>query len=257
MSDLLRATVLGVEIDRISLSQAAGRIEGWIEEARRPAPAAGARIVVTPNAEMIYQSQTDPELLEVLRRADLAVPDGSGVVWASRRVGQPVPERVPGVDLAAALLERAARKGYRIYLFGGKPGVAERAAEAMRRAHPGLQIAGCRHGYFGPGDEPEIVAGIRAAQPDLLCVCLGSPKQEKWIGRNAAATGAAVSIGLGGFLDVWAGDAERAPHWMRNLGLEWLFRLYQEPWRFRRMMVLPKFALAVALLASRPLRKGV
>lgn len=253
-----RATVLGVEVDRITLNRAKQIVENFIEQRRRDGKAGeGTRVVVTPNAEMIYQSQYDPELHRVLRRADLAVPDGSGVVWAARRVGRPVPERVPGVDLASALLERAAAKEYRLYLFGGQPGVAARAAEQMCRAHPGLRVVGCRHGFFGPEENSAIVEDIRRARPDLVFVCLGSPKQEKWIGCYGDSLGAGAVIGLGGFLDVWSGMARRAPLWIRNLGLEWLYRLCREPWRYRRMMVLPKFALAVALWGSRPLRKGV
>ena len=241
--------ILGVRVHRVGLAEAAELVLGMA------AGAAGKPcLVATPNAEMIYAAQTDRALRRTLERADLLVPDGAGVVWAARHLGLPVPERVPGVDLAAAVLQRLARTGGRVYLLGGRPGVSEKARERLLAAFPGLSIPGCHHGYFGPAEEEEIVADVRASRAQLLLVCLGSPKQEKWAGAHLERLGVPVSIGVGGFLDVWAGVVRRAPETFRKANLEWLYRLLIQPGRFWRMLALPKFVLAVLLRGSRPLR---
>lgn len=242
-----RATVLGIPIDRVSLREAAGRVESWI--ASRPGR---PRVIVTPNAEMVYAAQTDQELWDILHQADLMVPDGVGVVWASRRLGEPVPEKVAGVDLASELMARFALSGRSIYLFGGKPGVAEIAAARLRESYPGLRIVGHHHGYFKPEEEARLVEEINRAAPDMLFVCLGSPKQEKWIWRNRDRLGVSAAIGLGGSLDIWAGIVKLTPEFIRRAGLEWFHRLIREPRRFKRQLALPRFTLAVLRYGKNP-----
>jgi N-acetylglucosaminyldiphosphoundecaprenol N-acetyl-beta-D-mannosaminyltransferase len=207
------------------------------------------RQVITLNAEIIYQAQSNPDLLQLINQADLVTPDGAGVVWASRYLGRPVPARVTGIDLVLALGPVAEVKGYRLFLLGAAPGVAEEAGQKLQESYPKLVVAGAYHGYFQPGspEEQQVLQMIRQAQPDLLLVALGAPRQEFWIRQHLAAGDLTVpvSIGVGGSLDVIAGRVERAPAWMRRCQLEWLGRLLREPRRWRRMLALPKFVLKV------------
>lgn len=240
-----RVRVLGVGFDPVTLDEAAARIESFVHEG-------GPHQVATPNPEIVYVAQFDPEFRRLLNRADLVTPDGTGIVWATRQVGQPVPERVTGVELAEAVMERAARAGFKLYFLGAAPGVAEEAARRLRELYPGLQVVGVHHGYFKPDDEPEVLDSIRQAHPDLLFTGLGSPKQERWIAGHQPLLQVPVAMGLGGSFDVWAGRVPRAPQLMRRLHLEWLFRLGREPRRFWRMLALPKFVLAVRRFGSEP-----
>jgi len=201
--------------------------------------------VVTLNPEMIMAAQHDGELRRALEESSLVVADGIGVVWASRVLRQPLPERIAGIDLAVAVLQVAAAQGRAVFFLGGEEGVAERAAERLCRRFPGLRVAGVHHGYFTEAENHRIVRMIAEKAPDLLLVGLGAPKQELWIYRNLGFLGARVAMGVGGALDVFAGRVKRAPVAWQKLGLEWAYRLIQQPWRFRRMLALPKFAAAV------------
>lgn len=238
MRSLDRVEILGIPFDKVTMDEAVRRVATFIEEG-------GPHLVVTPNPEIVYASKTDPELRDLLRAASLVVPDGAGIVWASRYLGDPVPERVPGIDLMAGLLEMSSRRGFRVFLLGSRPGVAEEAAHRLRQAYPGLSVAGTLHGYFRPEEEGQVIRTIRAAAPDILLVGMGAPRQEKWLARNLQRLGVPVGLGVGGSLDVWAGRARRAPPWMRRANLEWLYRLYREPRRAIRMLALPRFAWAV------------
>lgn len=220
------------------MAAAVAKVEQYIGEGR-------PRLIATANAEMVMTAQEDRELAGVLAAADLVVADGAGVVWAARHAGQPVPERVAGYDLAQALLARAADRGWRVYFFGGAPGVADTAAAKATTRHPGLTVVGVRNGFFTPDEEPAIIAAIKAAQPHILLVALGVPKQEKWLARHLAELAVPVAMGVGGTFDVMAGVAKRAPLWMQQSGLEWLYRLYREPYRLIRMLALPRFVLRV------------
>jgi len=202
--------------------------------------------VLTLNPEFLYRAQSDPELMELARRADLVTPDGIGIVWGCRMAGRPGVERVTGIDLMLSLIPRAAREGWRVYLLGAAPGVAEEAAARLRQDFPDLQVAGTHHGYFSEGDEAAAVAEkVRQARPQLLFVALGAPKQELWIDRYLEQTGASVAIGVGGSFDVIAGKVPRAPLWSQPLHLEWLARLLRQPSRWRRQLVLPKYVWLV------------
>lgn len=212
--------------------------------------------VFTPNAEIVMQAVREPELANMLNRADLLLPDGAGVVLGARLLGTPVKEKVSGIDVARGLLKRGQKRKLRFFLFGGKPGVAEQAAIHLLTDYPGISIAGFRDGYFDSAESAAIVEEINSVSPDILFVCLGAPKQERWIMENRDSLRCGVAIGLGGSLDVFAGTGKLAPEWMRRAGLEWLFRLVREPHRWRRMLDLPRFVLLTLFTRLREGRKG-
>ena len=194
--------------------------------------------VVTPNAEILYQAGRDAALREAVDRADLALPDGVGVVMAGKILGRPVERKLAGVEFGDAVIGRAAETGKSVYFLGAKPGVAEKAAANLREKHPGLIVAGCADGYFG--DDAAAASRVRESGAWILLICLGSPKQEIFLERFRNETGCRLAAALGGSLDVYAGNAKRAPRWMIRLGLEWLYRLVREPKRFGRMMKIPR-----------------
>ncbi len=203
--------------------------------------------VFTPNSEIAMNAYKDEEFLKLINGAALRTPDGIGIVYASRIVGKPVPEKVAGFDIAMNLLPRMAEEGKSLFLFGSKPGVAERAGAILAESNPGLKIAGTRNGYFSDEDTEEIISEINGSGADVVLVCLGSPKQERWIMENKDKLWCKVMMGLGGTLDAVTGDMPRAPEWWCKHSLEWLYRLLKQPSRIGRMMSLPKFALTVLL----------
>lgn len=239
-----KVNILGVNVDRVNIEEAADRICGMLEE-RRP------HSVYTPNSEIIMLAYQNAEFRELLNRADLLTADGIGVVYASRILHKPIDERAAGYDIACRVLEHIAHSGHRLFLFGGKPGVAEQAQEKLQRKYEFLNIVGTHNGYFSTEEEPAIVEEINRSGADLVFVCLGAPAQEKWIDRNMPKLRVKVLMGIGGSLDVFAGNVERAPQRWCDLGLEWLYRLIKEPWRIGRMMALPKFAATVFLKGKR------
>lgn len=234
----MRVNLLGAKIDALNMEETVERVAGFVRSGR-------PHRIITLNPEFLYRAQFENQLMELAKRADLVTPDGVGIVWACRVAGRPVPERVTGIDLMLRLVERAAAEGWRVYLLGAAPGVAEEAAERLGLKHPGLQVVGINHGYFQGNEENEVAAEIKKAKPDLLFVALGAPKQERWIDRHLEETGAAAALGVGGSFDVVAGRAKRAPQWIRSLHLEWLSRLLRDPSRWRRQLVLPLFAWLV------------
>jgi N-acetylglucosaminyldiphosphoundecaprenol N-acetyl-beta-D-mannosaminyltransferase len=195
---------------------------------------------------MLVAAHDDPGFRRLLNQADLNVADGVGVVLASRWLGMPLPERITGSDGIHHLAEHSARSGYRIFLLGAAPGVAETVAQKLQAAHPGLQVAGSYAGSPREEERDEIVGRVRSADPDLLFVAYGVPAEEIWIAENRERLGVPVMIGVGGTFDFVAGLAHRAPLWIRRMGLEWLYRLGREPWRWRRQLALPRFVLLVA-----------
>jgi N-acetylglucosaminyldiphosphoundecaprenol N-acetyl-beta-D-mannosaminyltransferase len=237
---LERQYLLDLPVDPLPLAEAVARAEAAIRAHQVGTPLVPMQIV-TLNAEMAMQARASSALADVIRQCGLVVPDGSGVVWALKRRGTSV-TKVAGVELVDALAARAAQTGFRLYLLGAKPGVAAEAGAKLAERHPGLVIAGARDGYFGPDDEPALIAEIRAANVDILLVALGVPRQELWIAQQQAALDVPVAMGVGGSLDVFAGRVRRAPLTFQRLHLEWLYRLVQEPWRFQRMRAtLPAF----------------
>jgi len=233
--------VLGVRVHVVSMSEAVARVSEAIAAARSGAPPLH---VVTINPEFVMRARRDPVFAAVLEQAQLCLPDGVGIVWAARLTGVRL-ERVPGVDFIGALAPVAARAGWRMFLLGGAPGVAGEAGAALQAAHAGLRIAGAWAGSPDPAGDEESCLRIRLASPDLLFVAYGAPAQDAWIARNLARLGVPVAAGVGGAFDFIAGRAPRAPVWARRAGLEWAHRLVHQPWRARRMLALPRFAVAV------------
>ena len=230
--------ILGVPVASLTMGEAVEQAERWMDERH------GA-LIATANAEMIMNATRDEELLEILRAADLVVPDGAGTVWAAHHLGHEMPERVAGYDLTQELLKRAPEKNRRVFFFGSAPGVAEKAKQKAEAMYPGIQVVGVRNGYFSEEEVPAIIREIREAQPDLLLAALGVPKQEKWLKKYKEKLEVPVSIGVGGTLDVMAGTAKRAPVWMQKAKLEWLFRGILQPKRAGRLLALPKFVFRV------------
>ena len=233
-----RVEILGVKVDAVTMAQAVDFVEKLIE-ARKPS------IVATANAEMLMRATHDAELERILNAAELVVPDGAGTVWAAHHLGYEMPERVAGYDLVQELLKLAPEKSQRIFFFGSAPGIAEKAKVKAETLYPGIKIVGTRNGFFTAADEPEIIAQIRAAAPEILLAALGVPKQEKWLAAHKLELNVPVSIGVGGTLDVMAGAVRRAPKWMQRAKLEWLFRAMLQPSRAGRLIALPKFVLKV------------
>ena len=237
-----KANILGVQVDSVTMSQAVAAIEAMINENQSGHK---VHLVATANAEMVMLANQDPVLAAILAAADLVVPDGAGVVWAARHTGQAVPERVAGFDLAQELFSISAKKGYRIYFLGGAPGIAAQAQVAAKLKYGDINFVGVHDGFFRPDEIPELVKNINEVNVDLLFVALGVPKQEKWLYQIQATLSAKVAIGVGGTFDVMAGVMKRAPLWMQQTNLEWLFRLMMQPTRAIRMLALPKFVLKV------------
>ena len=234
-----RLKLMGVPVDAITYDGWIDRIGAWIRAGD------GARHVCTVNPEFIMIAQGDPIFFNILNRAEICVPDGIGLLWASRHLGAPLPERVTGSDGVPLIARHAAQKGWKLYLLGAAEGVAERAARILREKHPTLQITGVYGGSPDAAEEDEIVARINASGADILLVAYGAPQQDLWIARNLPRLEVAMAMGVGGALDFIAGVVPRAPFWMRDRGIEWLYRLLRQPWRLRRMLRLPRFALAV------------
>jgi N-acetylglucosaminyldiphosphoundecaprenol N-acetyl-beta-D-mannosaminyltransferase len=231
--------LLGVRVHAVTMSQTLA----WVEAA---VAARAPRQICTANPEFVMAAQRDREFLDLLNRADLVIPDGVGLLWAARQQGEHLPERVAGSDLIYRLAELAARHGWRLYFLGAAEGVAQQAAEALRAKYPGLVVAGTFAGSPRPEENAALVARVKAARPDVLMVAYGAPAQDKWIVRNLNELGVPVSLGVGGAFDFVAGVVPRAPVWLQRLNLEWLYRLWKQPWRIRRIfMAVVGFPLAV------------
>jgi len=229
----------GVRISPVSMTEALDKIEGFIQE-KTP------HHVVTSDANAILRAQEDSEYAGIIRRAALITPDGYGVMWGARLLNLPVYERVTGVDMVTGICERAAKNGYSIYIVGAAPGVAATAADKLAQRFPGLRVAGTKHGFYKPEEEQAVIENIRNAKPDVLFVAFGIPKQEKFIAQHFEELGVPVSLGVGGSFDVYSEKLKRAPEYIQRSGMEWLYRVWQEPWRWKRMGYVPRF-MAFAL----------
>lgn len=236
-----RTHILAIGIDKVTMAEAVESCLAWVDGDK-------PRLIVTPNAEHVYRAVHDPEFAAIENSADLVIPDGIGVLMASRILGDPVPEKVAGVELATNLLAAMSNRGRgSVYLLGGKPEVVAEAARRLGERFPGVTVAGYQDGYFKPDAESEVVAAIRRAKPDLLVVGMGMPRQEIWLARHLPETGAKIGIGAGGTIDVWAGAAPRAPQWMIKSNLEWLFRIVKMGRYSRSLPPLAKFMGLVVL----------
>ena len=280
--------ILGVRVDCVDFQQALDAVSGWIAQAQAeerarssektentgpfadnlsedeysggqthssllaPHSSQPTRQVCTVNPEFIMTARRQPTFAQVLAEADLCTPDGVGVLWAARRAGVRLNERVTGSDGIYRLCERAAAQEWRVFFLGAAPGIAEHAAAELARLYPGLPVAGTYGGSPSQADWPQIRQKLAAAQADLLFVAYGHPRQDIWIHQHREELPVAVALGIGGAFDFVAGITPRAPFWLRRLGLEWLYRLARQPWRWRRMAALPLFALLVLLQWARP-----
>lgn len=245
-----RLLVLGVRADRIDMAGALARSEALIEQHRQNA--GPVHQIITLNTEFVWTARKHEAFRETINQAALVVADGMGIVWASRILKFPFPERVAGADLLPLLAERCAARGFRLFLLGAAPGVADQAARVLQQRFPGLQIAGTYAGSPAPAEAEHILQLIRAARPDVLAVAYGAPRQDLWIHQHAQALGEAgvgVALGVGGSFDFIAGRVRRAPRWVQRAGLEWAFRVLCQPRRAWRARVL--FPMGVLVWAQR------
>jgi N-acetylglucosaminyldiphosphoundecaprenol N-acetyl-beta-D-mannosaminyltransferase len=231
-------SILGVRVDSLPARNLIEVLDGFV---------AGGwpRHVVTVNPEFLVQARRAPVFRDVLNSADLALADGVGLVWAARLLGFGSLVRNPGVEAVEGLAALCASKGYRMFLLGAGPGVAEETGRVLAARHPGFHAAGCYGGSPSPAEQQAIIDVVRAARPHILLVAYGAPHQDLWIRQNLDVLGVPLCIGVGGTFDYLSGRVPRAPGWMRRAGLEWLFRLARQPWRWRRMLRLPVFVLLV------------
>ncbi|MGE5474031.1 MAG: WecB/TagA/CpsF family glycosyltransferase [Ignavibacteriales bacterium] len=233
-----RIDMLGVPIDYVDMEDACERAKMFSVGDR-------FRYIFTPNPEIIMLAQNDEEYKRVLNSADMLVPDGIGVVWASWLYGKKLPERVPGFEIVKELIAWGASHGWKFYLLGGKPGIAERAKTNLEKVYPSIKVVGTHHGYFKEDKDEEVIAHINLCNPNIIFVAMGAPLQEKWIFKNRRKLNARLAMGVGGALDIISGKTKRAPEVYTRYGLEWLYRLIKEPSRITRMIVIPLFFVKV------------
>jgi N-acetylglucosaminyldiphosphoundecaprenol N-acetyl-beta-D-mannosaminyltransferase len=246
-----RIHILGLPVDGVTYAEWLDLIDEWVNTPRHDANAEGTGVkvhhVCTINPEFMMIAQRDINFYNILNRADLCVPDGVGLLWAAKRRNTPLPQRVTGSDGVPIIAERAAQKGWHLFFLGAAPGIAEQAANILRAKNPRLQIVGTYSGSPAPDEEDALVQMVNNSNADILFVAYGAPEQDKWIARNLPRLQVKMAMGVGGSFDFIAGTVPRAPLWMQKMGLEWLFRLYLQPWRIWRMLRLPRFVLAVLL----------
>lgn len=239
-----QVSILGAQVDAVTMAEAVEFVSQAVQQAGTSHVA--PQHIITLNAEIIYQAQSDPKLLSIINGANLVTPDGAGVVWAAKYLKKPVPQRVTGIDLLQTIIEEAPKRQWKLFFFGGAPGIAEQAKEKMLQKHENLNIVATNHGYLTSiEEEQQLLKQIKETKPDILIVALGAPRQEFWINKYKEQLQVPVSIGVGGSLDVLSGKATRAPQWVQQVQLEWLYRLVKEPYRYKRMLSLPKFMLKV------------
>ncbi len=219
--------MFGLVLDAVTMDEALSRIQDFIDHG-------GVHQHVAVNVDKVVKASRDPELRRTIKDADLVTADGQPIVWASRLLGKPLPERVTGIDLMTRLFGVAEARGYSVFLLGARSWVLERVVRRLRLEHPALRIAGTQHGYFDASEERTIVRQIAARGPDIVFVAMGSPAKERFLSRWKNDLGAKFVMGVGGSFDVYGGVVQRAPYWMQRVGCEWLYRLLQEPKRMWR-----------------------
>ena len=234
----MKTKILGVSFDNLLPSQAVKKALSFLDHDT-------SSTIFTPNPEMVMLAQKDAGFADILASGDLVIPDGIGIVHASRLTDNRITQRVPGIDLLMDLFDNIKDTGHSVYFLGAAPGVAETAAAKMRGKFPGLIICGCHHGYFDDADDDAIIAEINDVGSDIVLVGLGFPRQEKWIFRHKSRINAKILMGVGGSFDILSGRLRRAPKIFQQLGLEWLYRLLRQPSRLPRQMVFVKFVILV------------
>jgi N-acetylglucosaminyldiphosphoundecaprenol N-acetyl-beta-D-mannosaminyltransferase len=245
----LRREVLGIAFDALTMAQALGRCTDAVEHGRYLS-------VGVVNAAKVVAMRRDERLREAVGGCGMVLADGQSVVWASRMLGSPLPERVAGVDLFTELLGQAALRGYRVYFLGARTDVLSRMLAEVGRRYPGLAVAGARDGYFSGAEAPAVAAQIRRLRPDLVFLGMPSPRKELFVSQWGSSTRASVVHGVGGSFDILAGHTRRAPSWCQAYGLEWLYRAWQEPARLGRRYLTTNTAF-LALLARELMRRQV
>lgn len=231
-------TLLGVKIHRLTMTKTLEAICTFIESGK-------PHMIVTADASMIALARKDGELREIINTADLVTPDGSGLLWGAKTLGTPLVERVSGVDISRRICRMSGNMGFSVFFLGSEPGVAAAAAENLQKQFPDMLVAGTHHGYFKPDEDADIVRMIRQSGAGVLLAGMGIPRQEKWIRKHLNDLGVSVAMGVGGSMDVFSGKVKRAPKWMQNHGLEWVFRLCQDPSKIKKVSILPKFVMMV------------
>jgi N-acetylglucosaminyldiphosphoundecaprenol N-acetyl-beta-D-mannosaminyltransferase len=237
-SKIQNVKVLDVPISRVNQEEAMEILAGFVRSGE-------PHMVVTADASAAVIAAGDAEFRSIVNAADLVTPDSTGILWAARRLGRPLPERVSGVDLAERLCELAGRHGWGVFFYGAAPGVAEAAAAQMQARFTGMRIAGTAHGFLNEAEQAGLEEKIRAARPEILLVAMGIPRQEKWIYKRLNTLQVPVAMGVGGSFDVFAGNVNRAPVWMQRRGMEWLYRLAMNPKKISKVATLPRFVLMV------------
>ncbi|WDV45258.1 WecB/TagA/CpsF family glycosyltransferase [Clostridiaceae bacterium M8S5] len=238
--------IMGVNVENITLLEASEVAQESLEHNKQIA-------IYTPNTEIVMRCKDDENLRKLINRGNLIIPDGIGLIYASRIKKKPLKERVTGYDLSKKLIEICNKEGYSLYIMGGKEGTAKRAADNIKKDYPNIKIAGTHNGFFkgthigyeGHEEEQEVINDINNSGADVLFVCLGADKQEKWIDKNRDKLNCKVMIGNGGTVDILAGDLKETPKIFQKLGLEWLYRLMKQPSRIKRQLALPKFAFTI------------
>ncbi|HKL41016.1 MAG TPA: WecB/TagA/CpsF family glycosyltransferase [Clostridia bacterium] len=232
--------ILGIKINKVTNKEAFDYFVDLLKENETTS-------IFTPNPEIVMMAQKDDELKKAIFESNLVIPDGIGLIFASRLYNLGLTERVTGFDLMGKMLEYSNRRKLKIFLLGSKPGVAEEAKKNINNKYKNINIVGTHHGYFDEKESLEVLDLINEKKPDILFVALGASRQEKWISHNKKILNASVAMGVGGALDVWAGDVKRAPKFFIKLNLEWLYRLIKQPSRFGRILEIPKFMVKVLL----------
>lgn len=233
-----RLNILGVHVDKVTKNEALDHFKNMLKSDN-------CQMIITPNSEIVMNAAKDAQLKTIINHSDMVIPDGIGIVYASRILREPLKERVTGIDFLESALKYLDQNKGSIFFLGSKPGIAAKAAIKMKEKYPNLIIAGTHHGYFNQTEEEKVIQIVNDSCADFLCVALGSPKQEKIIKKYQDKLNVKAAIGVGGSLDVWAGELKRAPKFYQDNGLEWLYRLIQEPSRYKRMAVLPIFIAKV------------
>jgi N-acetylglucosaminyldiphosphoundecaprenol N-acetyl-beta-D-mannosaminyltransferase len=230
--------ILGVKVNRIDMAAALRAVSSFIASET-------PHMIVTADASMIALAQDDSELREIINEADLVTPDGSGIIKGAKILGTPLIERVSGVDLAREMCKMSAEQGFSVFFLGAEPGIADLAAQNLAKAYPAMQIAGTHDGYFGPDRDADVAKLVNASGAKAILVAMGIPRQEKFIKRYMHEMGVCVAMGVGGSFDVFSGKVKRAPKWFQDHGLEWAYRLANDPSKMSKVSVLPKFLMMV------------
>lgn len=232
--------ILGVKINKLNKKQAFDKFVDLLK-------VENTSTIYTPNPEMVMMAQKDNELKKALFNGDLVIPDGIGLIYASKIYKLGLTERVTGFDLMTEILKYSNRRKLKVFLLGSKPGVAEKAGEEINEEFKNVDVVGTHHGYFKEKEGFKVLDLINEKKPDILFVALGAAKQEKWIEQNKKIINTSIAMGVGGCLDVWAGEVKRAPEFFIKIHLEWLYRALKQPARFKRLFAIPKFIIKVIL----------